>query len=149
MDFGPINALVQLFVYQSTHCDVIAAQDEKPMFEFRAPFRVVGWSNDSFDRIGEYHVGHLVARDQLADKRAAINGYDKDLLCAQVSIGLPVVVLGLVLTIDVGGKRHDRRTKTRVVVGSSRSPAAPLASSLVGFVCHLLHARYHLRRINL
>lgn len=95
MDLGPIDAFVQLFIYQSAHRDVITAQDEEAMFEFRAPFRVIGWSNDSFDRIGKDDIGHLVARDQFADKRAAINSYDKDLLYAQVRIGPLEVGMGL------------------------------------------------------
>ena len=79
-DFLPIYAVVEVFIYQSTYCDIVSSHKIKSMAYLRARLWVVRWSDDAFDCVVEYNVGYLIAREEGPYQSPPIHCDDKYLL---------------------------------------------------------------------
>ena len=49
--FCPVDAIVEIFIDQTTNGDVITSNQIEAMADFRTWLRVVRWPNDSFDGV--------------------------------------------------------------------------------------------------
>lgn len=84
----PVDARVHVLVHQAAYHDVVSSDHVQSVRSFYARLWVVGGSNYAFNRVLEYEIGDLVARNEGACEGAAVDSDDDNLFCEtqQVSV---------------------------------------------------------------
>lgn len=86
----PVNALVQLLVHQPADDDIVSSHQVEPVRLLGGRLVVAGLADDALDRVREHEVRHLVAGDERAGQRAAVDGEDENFFWEEALAGVRV-----------------------------------------------------------
>lgn len=91
----PIDTSIQLLIHQPTNYHIVTPDHIHAMRLLDRRLLVVLWSDHTLDCIFKHKVGDLIAAEESAGKRAAVDCEDQDFFCAREQGLLAVAGEGL------------------------------------------------------